>query len=177
MTDDKQYPPLPDFEEVEQHIYGASRRYIPQGMLEPIHDLMRAYVDADRAMRAAQAAPAAVAEPVAWLHDDPQRYDVIHAEVKDLLVKFRDAAGYLHRPLDKSAHYTIPLYTAPAAPASQDAEDALMKALERAYFWMDSQADTQSKGGHATFDLMMLREERDAAKAAIDAARARQEGK
>lgn len=57
-------------------------------------------------------APAAVAEPVAWLHDDPQRYDVIHAEVKDLLVKFRDAAGYLHRPLDKSAHYTIPLYTA-----------------------------------------------------------------
>lgn len=125
----------------------------------------------------AAAAPAAVAEPVAWLHDDPQRYDVIHAEVKDLLVKFRDAAGYLHRPLDKSAHYTIPLYTAPAAPASQDAEDALMKALERAYFWMDSQADTQSKGGHATFDLMMLREERDAAKAAIDAARARQEGK
>ena len=61
----------------------------------------------------AAAAPAAVAEPVAWLHDDPQRYDVIHAEVKDLLVKSRDAAGYLHRPLDKSAHYTIPLYTAP----------------------------------------------------------------
>lgn len=53
----------------------------------------------------------------------------------------------------------------------------MMKALERAYFWMDSQADAQSKGGHATFDLMMLREERDAAKAAIDAARARQEGK
>lgn len=62
------------------------------------------------------------------------------------------------------------------APASQDAEDALMRALERAYSWMDSQADTQSKGGHATFDLMMLREERDAAKAAIDAARAAKEG-
>lgn len=61
-----------------------------------------------------------------------------------------------------------------AAPASQD---ALVAALERAYFWMDSQADTQSKGGHATFDLMMLREERDAAKAAIDAARAKQEAK
>lgn len=54
MTDNKQYPPLPDFEEVEQHIYGASRRYIPQDMLEPIHDLMRAYVDTDRAMRAAR---------------------------------------------------------------------------------------------------------------------------
>ena len=52
MTDNKQYPPLPDFEEVEQHIYGVSRGYIPQGMLEPIHELMRAYVDADRAMRA-----------------------------------------------------------------------------------------------------------------------------
>lgn len=38
MTDNKQYPPLPDFEEVEQHIYGTSRRYIPQGMLEPIHE-------------------------------------------------------------------------------------------------------------------------------------------
>ena len=54
MTNNKQYPPLPDFEEVEQHIYGASRRYIPQDMLEPIHDLMRAYVDTDRAMRAAR---------------------------------------------------------------------------------------------------------------------------
>ena len=54
MTDNKQYPPLPDFEEVEQHIYGASRRYIPKDMLEPIHELMRAYVDADRAMRAAR---------------------------------------------------------------------------------------------------------------------------
>jgi hypothetical protein len=53
MTE-KQYPPLPDFEEVEQHIYGLSRGYIPRGMLEPIHDLMRAYVDADREMRAAR---------------------------------------------------------------------------------------------------------------------------
>lgn len=53
MTDNKQYPPLPDFEEVEQHIYGASRRYIPKDMLEPIHELMRAYVEADRKMRAA----------------------------------------------------------------------------------------------------------------------------
>ena len=71
MTDNKQYPPLPDFEEVEQHIYGASRRHIPQGMLEPIHDLMRAYVDADRAMRAAQAAPAA------WRHS--RTYSVYEA--------------------------------------------------------------------------------------------------
>lgn len=87
----------------------------------------------------AQPAPAAVAEPVAWLHDDPQRYDVIHAEVKDLLVKSRDAAGYLHRPLDKSAHYTIPLYTAPAPAAQGDALDqgvreelSIGKAINRA---------------------------------------------
>lgn len=61
--------------------------------------------------------------------------------------------------------------------ALTEARDALVAALERAYFWMDAQADTQSKGGHATFDLMMLREERDAAKAAIDAARSKQEAK
>ena len=48
---------------------------------------------------------------------------------------------------------------------------ALIEALERVYLWMDRQSDAQSKGGHATFDLMMLREERDAVKAAIDAAK------
>lgn len=53
MTDNKQYPPLPDAEEVEQYVYRASRRYIPKDVIEPIHELMRAYVDADRAMRAA----------------------------------------------------------------------------------------------------------------------------
>ena len=54
VNDNKQYPKLPDFEEVEQHIYGLYRGYIKRGMLEPIHELMRAYVDADRAMRAAR---------------------------------------------------------------------------------------------------------------------------
>lgn len=63
----------------------------------------------------------------------------------------------------------------PAPVAQGDAEDAaLIEALERVYLWMDRQSDAQSKGGHATFDLMMLREERDAVKAAIDAARAAQ---
>ena len=45
-----------------------------------------------------------------------------------------------------------------------------LEAMERAWLWMKNQADSQSKGGHATFDLMMLREERDALRAAIDAA-------
>jgi len=72
------------------------------------------------------------------------------------------------------AAYAAP--TTQAAPVAQgDAEDAaLIEALERVYLWMDRQSDAQSKGGHATFDLMMLREERDAVKAAIDAARAAQ---
>ena len=47
-----EYPPLPDLDAVEQHIYGACRRYVTQDMLEPIYNLMRDYVDADRAMRA-----------------------------------------------------------------------------------------------------------------------------
>lgn len=47
----RDYPPLPDFETVEQHIYGACRRYITQDMLEPIHNLIRDVIDADRAMR------------------------------------------------------------------------------------------------------------------------------
>lgn len=45
----RDYPPLPDFETVEQHIYGACRRYITQDMLEPIHNLIRDVIDADRA--------------------------------------------------------------------------------------------------------------------------------
>ena len=42
----RDYPPLPDFETVEQHIYGACRRYITQDMLEPIHNLIRDAIDA-----------------------------------------------------------------------------------------------------------------------------------
>ena len=45
------YPPLPDFDTVEQHIYGACRRYIAQDMLEPIHTLIRDAIDADRSAR------------------------------------------------------------------------------------------------------------------------------
>lgn len=47
----RDYPPLPDFETVEQHIYGACRRYITQDMLEPIHNLIRDVIDADRAAK------------------------------------------------------------------------------------------------------------------------------
>lgn len=50
---ERKYPPLPDFDAVEQHIYGACRRYIDRDMLEPIHNLIRDCIDADRASRAA----------------------------------------------------------------------------------------------------------------------------
>lgn len=80
-------------------------------------------------------APRVQWEPVAWMHDSPGRVDVIHAEVKKLLVDSHDAAGHLHRPLDKSEHYTIPLYTAP-----QPAPDvsALVEALECALEVMEN---------------------------------------
>lgn len=52
------------------------------------------------------------AEPVAWMHEDPRRVDVIHESVRKLL---NDSAGHLHRPLDKSERYTIPLYPHPPA--------------------------------------------------------------
>ena len=43
----------------------------------------------------------------------------------------------------------------------------LLDALQSVYQWMDDQSDAQSKGGHATFDLTMLLEQRDRARAAI----------
>lgn len=45
------------------------------------------------------------------------------------------------------------------------AEQQLTKArqaLQQAHDWMDSQYDSQSKGNHKTFDMLMLREQRDA---------------
>ena len=65
-------------------------------------------------------APAAVVEPVAWLHDGPQRYSVIHAKAKDLLAE--------------SEHYTIPLYAAPVPAAQRDALVALIEHYGRVEF-------------------------------------------
>lgn len=46
-------------------------------------------------------------EQVGWQHDSTARYDMIHTEVKELLAR---SGGHLLRPLDKTEHYTIPLY-------------------------------------------------------------------
>lgn len=51
-----------------------------------------------------------------------------------------------------------------------EANVELLEALTSVRMWMEDQADGQSKGGHATFDLMALREQRDIAEAAIDKA-------
>lgn len=48
-------------------------------------------------------------EPVAWKHDDPKRHDAITDSVKELL--HRANSEYMHRPVDKTEHYTIPLYS------------------------------------------------------------------
>jgi hypothetical protein len=47
-------------------------------------------------------------EPVAWKHDNPKRHDAITDSVKELLQ--RANSEYMHRPIDKTEHYTIPLY-------------------------------------------------------------------
>lgn len=49
-------------------------------------------------------------EQVGWQHDSTARYDMIHTEVKELLAR---SGGHLLRPLDKTEHYTIPLYRLP----------------------------------------------------------------
>ncbi|HFX2006195.1 TPA: hypothetical protein ACV5N7_002530 [Pseudomonas aeruginosa] len=56
-------------------------------------------------------------QPVAWMHDQPNRVDVIHRDVKDLLQRVPGSSRGIHRPLDVSEHYTIPLYAAPVAQA------------------------------------------------------------
>ncbi|HDQ4479379.1 TPA: hypothetical protein P9G18_000047 [Pseudomonas aeruginosa] len=58
-------------------------------------------------------------EPVAWMHDQPNRVDVIHRDVKELLQRVPGSNRGIHRPLDVSEHYTIPLYAAPVAQTQQ----------------------------------------------------------
>lgn len=72
---ERDYPPLPDFDAVEQHIYGACRRYIDRDMLEPIHNLIRDCIDADRASRAAP--QPATADAVDALPDEKTCVDYV----------------------------------------------------------------------------------------------------
>lgn len=86
------------------------------GCREDLEDWKRRTLKAEAALR--QASP--VGEPVAWMHSNSNRYDVIHSEVKALLQK---SAGHLHRPLDKSEKYSIPLYLAPPVVSANKVPD------------------------------------------------------
>ena len=106
--------------------------------------------------QAARQAPEALNEVTGWQWAGPMR---VMDEVGDAIAALREALSGVQ------ALSAAPAVAAPAAPTPEH-----IAAMERAWLWMDSQADQQSKGGHATFDLMMLRDERDALRAAIDAA-------
>ncbi|MEN1311764.1 hypothetical protein AAIG91_19130 [Pseudomonas aeruginosa] len=86
-------------------------------------------------------------EPVAWMHDQPNRVDVIHRDVKDLLQRVPGSSRGIHRPLDVSEHYTIPLYAAPVAQAQHSVPELLVRAedfvsgKEVPQAWLDVQAE------------------------------------
>ncbi|HCW1005728.1 hypothetical protein [Pseudomonas aeruginosa] len=84
-----------------------------------LHEVSTACATAEQERDAALARVAELErqEPVAWMHDQPNRVDVIHRDVKELLQRVPGSNRGIHRPLDVSEHYTIPLYAAPVAQA------------------------------------------------------------
>jgi hypothetical protein len=115
---------------------------------DDVWESIKAYADvhARAALEATPPADAALADarakkPVAYMHN--KRADVIHTSVKSLLSDFAVNSGpeSMLRPIDKSEHYTIPLYAAPvpAQPAVPDFIPALYSWLARAHF--DNQQD------------------------------------
>ncbi|HHF0016057.1 TPA: hypothetical protein ACPIAY_004074 [Pseudomonas aeruginosa] len=77
-------------------------------------------------------------QPVAWMHDQPNRVDVIHRDVKDLLQRVPGSSRGIYRPLDVSEHYTIPLYAAPVAQAQHSVPGDIMRDAQR-YRWLRDQ--------------------------------------
>ena len=67
--------------------------------------------------------------------------------------------------------YSMAIAALKGAPhTSQDLKsqrDELLRALKGIHMWAENQAVAQSKGGHATVDLLMLREQLDIAATAI----------
>lgn len=61
-------------------------------------------------------------QAVAWMHDHPGRVDVIHADVKDLLVKAKSVAA---------EHYTIPLFRSGQSAARVD--DEMVRRASKAF--------------------------------------------
>lgn len=84
-------------------------------------------------------------------------------DVKDWILRLDESGIYA----DPNSRMAFALWQ--AARRVQVVPYELRNAAQRAHDWMERQAKAQGKGGHATFDLMMLREERDALAAALAA--------
>ncbi len=93
-------------------------------------------------------------QPVAWMHDQPNRVDVIHRDVKDLLQRVPGSSRGIYRPLDVSEHYTIPLYAAPVAQA-QHSVPVAREQLERLVRILD--AHNYAKDAEALMALLAAR--------------------
>ncbi|SOD42427.1 hypothetical protein [Nitrosovibrio sp. Nv4] len=86
---------------------------LPAGFNRIGYDALRSVLQA--ALEAAPTPPTPEVEPVAWMHNESRRVDVVHAEAKGLWLKVSPK---------RVEHYTIPLYTHPA-------NDELLKALRQ----------------------------------------------
>ncbi|MBV6207811.1 hypothetical protein KUU60_21220 [Pseudomonas aeruginosa] len=95
-------------------------------------------LEAERDAALARVAELERQQPVAWMHDQPNRVDVIHRDVKDLLQRVPGSSRGIHRPLDVSEHYTIPLYAAPVAQAQHSVPGDIMRDAQR-YRWLRDQ--------------------------------------
>ena len=122
MTDNKQYPELPThFMLVQESFRDEVYLYTD--------DQMRAYVDADRAMRATKAAPQPAENT--WAQLDAMRSElatdireVFDANGPETPQIVRDVIEYADSWLQAYIQRKAESPTQPAAPASQDAEDA-----------------------------------------------------
>ena len=66
-------------------------------------------------------------EPVAWMHDQGGRVDVIHEKVKELWLRMGQPKGFYREKVPcKVEHYTVPLYALTAVSAAR------VQALEEA---------------------------------------------
>ncbi|EPM1162649.1 hypothetical protein L4Z43_000266 [Pseudomonas aeruginosa] len=100
-------------------------------------------LEAERDAALARVAELERQEPVAWMHDQPNRVDVIHRDVKDLLQRVPGSSRGIYRPLDVSEHYTIPLYAAPVAQAQHSVPEGWM--LVECGIWTQEQVDEMQK--------------------------------
>lgn len=141
MTDNKQYPELPEptaWRTYDNLLKRARYNAMPITSMQPgiyshtrmfTEDQMYAYVDADREMRAAQAAQQSVEHP--WVASDTMRADLI-ADLHDVFDTSGSETPQIVRDVIEYANSWLQVYiqkkaespTQPAAPASQDAEDA-----------------------------------------------------